>query len=53
LWKQILKKRVKKQNMLIGKQIPSTSSATTLPQALFPELDKALSQFITPKMQKV
>ncbi|CAG8799889.1 2760_t:CDS:1, partial [Gigaspora rosea] len=34
-------------------QISLTSSATTLLQALFPELDKALSQFITPEMQKI
>ncbi|CAG8565353.1 16124_t:CDS:2, partial [Gigaspora rosea] len=34
-------------------QIPLTSSTTTLPQTLFPELDKALSQFITPEMQKI
>ncbi|CAG8790090.1 12013_t:CDS:2, partial [Racocetra persica] len=34
-------------------QIPLTSSAATLPQTLFPELDKALSRFITPEIQKI
>ncbi|CAG8475870.1 17886_t:CDS:2 [Racocetra fulgida] len=33
-------------------QIPLTLSATTLPQALFYELDKALSHFITPGSKK-
>ncbi|CAG8779741.1 14324_t:CDS:2, partial [Racocetra fulgida] len=34
-------------------QILLTSSAATLPQTLFPELDKALSRFITPEIQKI
>ncbi|CAG8698076.1 10050_t:CDS:2 [Cetraspora pellucida] len=34
-------------------QIPLIPSTTTLPQALFPELDKALSLFITPEIQKI
>ncbi|CAG8845254.1 28220_t:CDS:2, partial [Racocetra persica] len=34
-------------------QIPLISSAATLPQTLFPKLDKALSQFIMPEIQKI
>ncbi|CAG8826677.1 1302_t:CDS:2, partial [Cetraspora pellucida] len=34
-------------------QIPLTSSVITLPQALFPEIDRALSCFLTPAMLKV
>ncbi|CAG8709181.1 12738_t:CDS:1, partial [Gigaspora rosea] len=34
-------------------QIPLTSSVITLPQALFPEVDKALSRFLIPAMLKI
>ncbi|CAG8684639.1 25902_t:CDS:2 [Gigaspora rosea] len=34
-------------------QIPLTSTVITLPQALFPEIDKALSHFLTLAMLKV
>ncbi|CAG8621845.1 5341_t:CDS:2, partial [Gigaspora rosea] len=34
-------------------QIPLTSTVITLPQALFPEIDKALSRFLTPAILKV
>ncbi|CAG8791589.1 22222_t:CDS:2, partial [Racocetra persica] len=38
---------------LEAKQIPLILSAAILPQTLFPELDKALSQFILSEIQKI
>ncbi|CAG8814061.1 6551_t:CDS:2, partial [Racocetra persica] len=62
-WKQLIKKynepRVVKYLKTLNSskkawtQILLTSSAAILPQTLFSELDKALSWFITPEIQKI
>ncbi|CAG8672191.1 9877_t:CDS:2, partial [Gigaspora rosea] len=49
-----INKESKKAKFVYWKtQIPLTSSAVTLPQALFPEVDNALRRFLTPAMLKV
>ncbi|CAG8696113.1 19264_t:CDS:2, partial [Gigaspora rosea] len=45
--------RNKSKNIYWKTQIPLTSAVVILPQALFPEIDKALNCFLTPAMLKV
>ncbi|CAG8818824.1 23917_t:CDS:1, partial [Dentiscutata erythropus] len=49
-----IEEKIKKAKYAYWKtRIPLTSSAATLLQTLFPKLNKALSQFITPEIQKI